>query len=105
MNSGDFDSPFHDSEVEALEESIRLHPARGFQRPRWTTACTGCGRHVLAAMLEEAHYAPGSKPLCGSCRKNWAKWYRSDSQRAASARAREERQKRGIKPTVHGSPE
>jgi transposase-like protein len=100
MNSGDFNSPFHESEVEALEESVRLHPARGFMLPRYTVHCPSCGRGVPKGTLESPHYAPESKPLCASCRSNWAKWYRSPEQRAASARAREERRKRGVKPAI-----
>jgi hypothetical protein len=100
MRSGDWDSPFHDSEVEALEQSIRDHPAKGFRVPLWTATCPGCGRGVRQAMLEVPHFAPESKPLCSPCRVKYARWHVSPAQRAASARAREERRKRGIKPAI-----
>ena len=105
MNSGDFDSPFHDSEVEALEESIRLHPAQGFKVPMWTVRCPGCQRGVRQAMLEIPHWREGGKPVCSSCRRRDAQWYVSPEQRAARLRDREKRRELGITPRPGGSPE
>lgn len=91
---------FLDSDIEALEESIRLHPAKGFKVPRFTSACPGCGRPANPRMLEVPHYAPDSKPTCSSCRKSFARWHRTPEQIAASKRAREARRAAGVKPSV-----
>ncbi len=94
-----------DSDIEALEDSIRAHPAKGFKIPRYTHACPACGRKVTAMMLEVPHYAPQSKPICSSCRANYAKWYRSPEQREASRKALERRRELGIAPNPGGFPE
>jgi len=100
----DSDSPFLDSDIEALEESIRAHPARGFKVPRYTRACPGCGRGVTAKMLEVPHYNPTGKPICSTCRAHNARWFRTPEQRETSRKAREARRAAGVKPAV-GSPE
>jgi ribosomal protein L37AE/L43A len=101
-NSGDFDSPFHDTEVMALEESIRDHPAKGFRVPRYTHACPACGRHVTFRMLEVPHYNPTGKAICSTCRKYGAKWFQTPEQRAARIAAKEAREAAGVKPHVPG---
>lgn len=105
MRSGDWESPFHDSEVEALEESIRNHPAKGFKVPKWTHACPSCGRGVTAKMLESPHWNPTSQPICSTCRARHAKWFRTPQQIAASKRAREARRAAGVTPSVGFKPD
>jgi hypothetical protein len=87
-----------DSDIEALEESIRAHPAKGFKVPKWTTACPGCGRGVNPRMLEVPHWRPEGEPVCVTCRKRDARWFRSPAQRAASEKAREARKAAGVEP-------
>jgi hypothetical protein len=102
-SSGDFDSPFHDTEVMALEEAIRDHPAKGFRVPRWTHACPACGRGVTARMLEVPHYNPTGKAICSTCRVKNAKWFRTPEQIEASRKARDARREAGVTPHVPGA--
>jgi hypothetical protein len=88
------------SDIEALEESIRAHPAKGFRVPKWTTACPACGRGVTAKMLEVPHYNQNSKPICSTCRAKNARWFRTPAQIEASRKAREARRAAGVTPTI-----
>jgi hypothetical protein len=87
-----------DSDIEALEESIRNHPAKGFKVPRYTVGCAGCGRGVNPRMLELPHWRSEGSPVCVTCRKRDARWFRTPEQREASQKAREAREAAGIKP-------
>ncbi len=98
------DNPWLDSDIEAREEAIRLHPAKGFKFPYYTAACPGCGRKVRPMMLEVPHWRPNGKAVCSSCRARDAKWYVSPTQRAASLRAKEKRRELGVKPNPGGFP-
>jgi ribosomal protein L37AE/L43A len=91
---------FLDSDIEALEESIRAHPAKGFKVPRYTHACPSCGKGVTKKMLEAPHYNPTGKAICSTCRKKNAKWFRTPEQIAASRKARDARRAAGVKPSV-----
>ena len=64
----EFDSPWHDTEVMAREDSMRNHPAKGFRLPKYVVVCPRCLRGMRSeTYLSRPHWRTTGAKVCSTC--------------------------------------